>query len=436
MNDWTDLVNFSFAIGGLVVALLGALLNQSVHFIDHRTKGFFTVFFALLAAYVASDLIAQISLVLLGPAYALLSKLAVFAESLFSSLLMPMLTMYLLFCAGVEWRRHPTFYLVSALWLAYFVLLVVTQFTTAIYIITPENVYQRGPLYQVLLLPPALLMLANLDALLRHWKKLSKRHRKAFTVYLLLPLACMLAQMFAYGLLMIVIGTCVATLIMFVFILREQMECFLRQQEEIARQQQEIAQERASILVLQMRPHFIYNTLMSIYSLINQDQQKARQVTADFTNYLRKNFNAVSSNGTVPFSAELEHTRAYLAVEQAQFEELLVVDFDTPMTQFRLPPLTLQPLAENAVKHGMDPYAGPLHVCVRTRNTDTEIEITVEDDGPGFDPSDNSKPHTTLENIRQRLAMMCGGTLEISTRKPRGTKVTIRIPVKQKKEDF
>ena len=79
-------------------------------------------------------------------------------------------------------------------------------------------------------------------------------------------------------------------------------------------------------MVLQMRPHFIYNTLMSIYSLCNQNPQKARQVTMDFTNYLRKNFNAVASENTIPLSTELEHTRAYLAVEQAQYDDLLIVD--------------------------------------------------------------------------------------------------------------
>ncbi len=113
-------------------------------------------------------------------------------------------------------------------------------------------------------------------------------------------------------------------------------------------------------------------------------------------------------NGSpIPFIAE-SHTRAYLAVEQAQFEHMLFVEYDTPFVHFRLPPLTLQPLVENAVKHGMNLYAGPLRVSVRAKHTDSGTEISVEDNGPGFDPSDESKPHTTLTNIRQRLEMMCG----------------------------
>ena len=208
---------------------------------------------------------------------------------------------------------------------------------------------------------------------------------------------------------------------MYSFILSDQIE-------QDRRNQREIAHQRASVMVLQMRPHFIYNTLMSIYSLCNLDPQKARQVTKDFTDYLRKDFNAVASENPIPFSEELEHTRAYLAVEQAQHKDKLIVAYDTPFTFFRLPPLTLQPLVENAVKHGMNLYAGPLHISVRTRQTDTGVEITVEDDGSGFDPSDESKPHTTLDNIRKRLELMCSGTMEITSKESSGTVVTITVP--------
>ena len=202
-----------------------------------------------------------------------------------------------------------------------------------------------------------------------------------------------------------------------------------RQEREIARQQREIANERASVMVLQMRPHFIYNTLMSIYSLCRVDPPKARQITMDFTNYLRSNFNAIASDSPISFSKELEHTRAYLAVEQAQYDDMLVVDYDTPFTHFRLPPLTLQPLVENAIKHGMDLDADPLHIFIRTRHTDAGTEIIVEDNGRGFDPSeDDSEPGIALKNIRQRLEMMCAGSLTITAGDSGGTMVKVTIP--------
>ena len=141
-----------------------------------------------------------------------------------------------------------------------------------------------------------------------------------------------------------------------------------------------------------------------------------------------KNFAAIASEDTVPFTDELEHSRAYLAVEQAQFEDTLFVSFDTPHTLFRVPPLTMQPLVENAVKHGMKSGRDPIHISVATRKTDKGSEIIVEDDGAGFDPVEDNEPHIALNNIRQRLEMMCKGTLEIKAREGGGTSVRVTIP--------
>jgi LytS/YehU family sensor histidine kinase len=195
-------------------------------------------------------------------------------------------------------------------------------------------------------------------------------------------------------------------------------------------QQREIANQSAHLMVLQMRPHFICNTMMGIYYLCDRNPQKAKQVTLDFTTYLRKNFTAIASEDTIPFSDELEHTRAYLAVEQAQHKQLLHVEYDTQFTFFRVPPLTLQPIAENAVKHGLDPYRGPLHIVIRTCRTDKASVIVVEDNGPGFDAAQQSEAHTALTNIRQRLELMCDGKMEITAREEGGTRVTIRIPLR------
>ena len=235
----------------------------------------------------------------------------------------------------------------------------------------------------------------------------------------------MIAAMFihffvsVFGLLAIAIV--IGALSMLSIILSDQIGQYLHQQREIAHQ-------RTNIMVLQMRPHFIYNTMMSIYYLCKQNPDLAQQVTLDFTTYLRKNFTAIASEEPIPFTAELEHTRAYLAVEQAQYDEMLVVDYDTPVTNFRLPPLTLQPIVENAVKHGMDPDDAPLHIYIRTRHTGYGSEIVVTDNGRGFDPNDNSDPGIALNNIRQRLEMMCGGSLAITPGDSGGTVVTVTIP--------
>jgi len=416
MMNSIDLANFAIVVSGFVISVLGLLLAVFLHQTSRESRSFFLIFFLLLVGYTGSATICQLS------GTPLLSQVTLFTNSLFSSLLLPAITLYLLRCAGKSWRHSSLFALVTALWTVYFVLLVVTQFTTRIYYYTPDNVYHRGSWYPLLLIPLVLLMISDMIGLYRLRAALTQRQRIAFLIYFVVPLICMLVQMFFYGLLLIVLGTSVAVLFMFVFLVVDQVEQSFRQQREIANQ-------RASIMVLQMRPHFIYNTLMSIYGLCNQNPQKARQVTMDFTNYLRKNFNAVASENPIPFSAELEHTRAYLAVEQAQFEEMLLVEYDVLFTNFRVPPLTLQPIVENAVKHGMNPYAGPLHVRIQTRHTGSGSVITVEDTGPGFEKRKSDvEPHIALDNIRERLEMMCRGTLEIAPRDGGGTMVTVTIP--------
>jgi hypothetical protein len=105
MKDWIDLTNFGFAVSCLMVVLLGLFMSIFSRHQEAWTRRFFILLFSLLIAYVGCDLLCQITLLLFGPPAAPLSRIAVFGESLFSSLLMPMLTVYLLRCTGEVRRR-------------------------------------------------------------------------------------------------------------------------------------------------------------------------------------------------------------------------------------------------------------------------------------------------------------------------------------------
>ena len=263
MMSSIDLANFAIEVSGLMISVLGLLLVLFLRQADRESRSFFLIFFLLLVGYTSSAIICQLS------GTALLSRITLFTGSLFSSLLIPAITLYLLHCTGKSWKRSPLFALITTLWTAYFVLLVITQFTTWIYYYTPDNAYHRGPWYPLLLIPPVLMMAANMIGLYKCRAALTHRQWIAFLIYFVVPLICMLIQMFFYGLLLIVFGTSLAVLFMYIFLLTDQVEHSFRQQREIAH-------ERASVMVLRMRPHFIYNTLMSIYSLCNLNPQKAR----------------------------------------------------------------------------------------------------------------------------------------------------------------
>ena len=411
--------NICIAGAAAAIAAIGLIMSINVRY-TKKYKKYLVTIFSMLTAYTVSNLVLW-NVTNVKGGYMIVSYIFLFCESLFSSLILPVLNRFLLYCAEKNVHKNPMVYITDLLWAVYFVLLVTAQFTKWIYYYTPDNEYFRGPLYPVLLVPLVLLMAVNLFALFYYRAELSRRYRIAFTVYFLVPLLCMVVQMFYSDVLMTVLGSAVSALIMLWIIALEQVEKQIAQANEISKQ-------RASIIVLQMRPHFIYNTMMSIYYLCKQNPDKAQQVTLEFTDYLRSNFTAIAGENAIPFTDELKHTQAYLSVEQAQHEDSLFVKFDTPHTMFRVPPLTLQPLVENAVKHGMDPDGNPLNISVTTRQTPSGSEIIVEDDGPGFSSTDNNDLHIALENIRQRLEMMCKGQLEIAPRDGGGTVVKVTIP--------
>ena len=317
-----------------------------------------------------------------------------------------LVTAYLLYCCGESWRKSAVMYIQSALT----GVLIATEIVGLLIgqiDITPDYTVRFGQwrvFYWILMIAITAVILF---AILRRWKKLTRAQRIVFLISFFTP-------SFIQGVLV--------ELLLLVGLVRSYTE-----------QKDEAARQRARNAILQMRPHFIHNTLMSIYYLCAQDPEKAQRVIKDFSRYLQSNFTAVAQEGTIPFSKELEHTRAYLAVEQARYEGQLFVEFDTPNTFFRVPALTVQPIVENAIQHGLDPDLGPLYVSVVTEDAPDGVRIIVEDTGPGYAPTDGT-PQFALDNIRERLKTLCSGTLEIEPREAGGTKVTVFVPLQNSEQ--
>ena len=132
----------------------------------------------------------------------------------------------------------------------------------------------------------------------------------------------------------------------------------------------------------------------------------------------------------VHFDKEMSFVKSYLDIEKVRFDDELQITFDLPVTNFKLPVLTVQPIVENAVKHGTSKKEGISTLCISTRETDNCYEIEIRDTGAGFDttlPIDKHK-HVGISNIRQRLKHLCNGTLSIESRIGEGTTAIIRIP--------
>ena len=193
-----------------------------------------------------------------------------------------------------------------------------------------------------------------------------------------------------------------------------------------------MAAQRIRIMVSQIQPHFLYNTLATIRALCGRDPKRAEEVTEKLGRYLRQNMDSLESEALIPFEKELEHTRIYTEIETVRFENIRV-EYEIADRDFSLPPLTVQPMVENAIRHGVRIRKEGL-VRVSTRSTEDFHEITIRDNGMGFDTLglDGAKgSHIGIRNVRERLHTLCGGSLTISSARGEGTTVTIRIPRKE-----
>ena len=211
----------------------------------------------------------------------------------------------------------------------------------------------------------------------------------------------------------------------------------INKQNEIRRaieHEQELLQSRVSIMLSQIQPHFLYNSLTSIRQLCKKDPDAAQKSIDEFAKYLRGNLDSIKRNTPVPFTEELEHIRIYLHLEKMRFEDDLRIVWDIRAEGFRLPALTVQPLVENAVKYGVGKKRGGGTVTVSSREQADGYIVAVTDDGVGYDPAetkDDGRTHIGIENVRQRLAVVCGGRLTIETAPGEGTTATIYIPKKE-----
>ncbi len=195
-----------------------------------------------------------------------------------------------------------------------------------------------------------------------------------------------------------------------------------------------LAEKKIALLLSQIQPHFLYNILGSIEWLCETDPKKAQEATEQLSRFLRGNMDSLQSVTTIPAARELEHIRCYLSLEGIRFGEKLHTVYDIETEDFFVPALGLQPLVENAVRHGVTKREEGGTVSIRTRQTQWAYLVVIEDDGVGFDPAAPQEgSHLGIENVRSRLEAQCGGSLTVDSQPGVGTRVEVCIPKARKR---
>jgi two-component system LytT family sensor kinase len=206
-----------------------------------------------------------------------------------------------------------------------------------------------------------------------------------------------------------------------------------RRELQLARLETQLAQSRLQVLNAQIRPHFLFNTLHAIGQLWRSGRAEQAEALLDHLGALFQRVIASTARTQVPLREELQMVRDSLAIEQVRLGERLQAEIEAGEDALRclVPPLILQPLVENAVKHGISPRADAGRLTVSARVAQGRLVVVVEDDGPGLAAgTPTAGLGTGLSNVRERLRALYGGdgVLDCGTNGTRGTKVRLEIP--------
>ena len=422
------MINYVIDLTGLIISVLGIIQVLRSRFLMSRSRQYFLVIFMILIVYAVSDLISWLTYEKSGTGWLLVSKTGLFLESVVSCAMIPLLTSFLLYTSGEEnGRKSRILQINQILFLIYFLLLIYTQFSTEIYYYDDSGIYHRGPWYPVLLVLPAVMTMLNLRLLWEKRTMLSRQQIIVFFSCFVMPAVSIIIQMLFYGISVILLGSSVAAFILLISVMNDQTEQYYRQQAENSKLKTEI-------LLSQIQPHFLFNTLGTISHLCT-NAPEAKEAILLFSRYLRGNIEVLSNEMLIPFDKETEHARIYLELEKMRFGDSLQVSWDLACTDFMIPSLTLQPLVENAVRYGVRGNAdGCGTVQILSRECPDHYEISVIDDGPGFSFSSGQEPesrvHIGIQNVKERLRIICNGELEISSAPDQGTRITIILPKK------
>ena len=193
------------------------------------------------------------------------------------------------------------------------------------------------------------------------------------------------------------------------------------------------------LLQAQIEPHFLFNTLANVVSLMEADAPRAKTMLEAFVDYLRASLSGLG-HGSHTLGDEIDLVDAYMRIIKIRMEDRLdyVIEVPAALRALALPPLTLQPLVENAIVHGLEPQIDGGRVRIDARHVDGRLVITVDDDGAGLAATTTApaaRPGrgagTALANIRQRLAQTygSGASLELEAARPRGVRASLSLPI-------
>ena len=313
--------------------------------------------------------------------------------------------------------------IVGAVCVVYLVMILTSPFTGAVFTIDAGGYYRVGPLKVASFLLDPIVMVVVIILILRYRKTLKVEGILYLVSICVLSIPTMILWDVWYPEPEYMMATLYFVLV-FILFHRELTK-------QLVKKEKEMAESKITTAISQIQPHFIFNSLSTIKFLVKKDQMEALEAIDEFSDYLRGSMDSLTRKCCVPFSEELELVNHYMYLEKKRFGDKINIKYDIQLDGFMVPALSVQPIVENAVKHGIRGQLKGGTIEIATKEDTKNFIIQVTDDGAGFDPQakkEDGKSHVGIANVQKRLALMCEGTLEIESAPQKGCQVTIRIP--------
>ena len=418
------MLNITIEWTGIILSVLGILQSVIGTRIDRYLSRYFVSFFSMLILFALSHILVQYMYSIGHTDYIL------FAITIFINLCMPSALAYVAskhLMAVIDPAKEVRIvrWVLEGLLILNIILVGILQTLGFFNWQDVKNLYYHRSWYPVTYITIATTIIIDICLLIIFRKRLTKREKAAFWFYVTIPTAAIVVQIIIDGVPVLIPTLVITALLMYIFLLADRRERNLLQYEQNEKM-------RVDLLLSQIQPHFLYNSLLVIGQICLNDGEKASAAICDFAQYLRHNIDVLTTDVPIPFKRELEHVNQYIKLQQLRFPNEINVVYDIDVDEFCLPALIFQPLVENAIRYGIrKTESGEGTVTIRTRETEKFFEISVIDDGPGFSPesekSADKQEGLGIKNVRERLKITCGGSLLIKSAPGKGTEATILL---------
>ena len=442
MGSMVPLIHISFEFWGSIFCLLAAIAVYASRKVDEKRA------YMLVGVLVLSALIGifdAITWIFDGNPRGIapfMMRICIFCMFLCQNLLIVCGTLYyryLMLTSNVEpaeagrlkWLWDRLTFVVGVCCGITVVLLILNQFFPLLYAFDAHNTYYRLPLSLLQQILPGICMFGLLYFALKYRRFLYREDLACVILCCLLSVlsAVSLALSFGISVSVFVADMCGLLMVLSYGILGGRHAA--QKEVELAEKDAAIAHQKIRIMQNQIRPHFIFNSILAIKQLCVEDPQTAANALQHFATYLRVNLEAMTEDKLVPFEREIDCIREYVALEQADPANAFEVIYELEFTDFTLPLLTVEPMVENAIRHGLASRKKDGVVRIKSYHDEDHVVILVEDNGSGYGSETRQQAEhrsVGIQNVKDRLAMQCGGTLSIINT-GRGTIAKIDIPL-------